>query len=62
MNVFRGQLCSTHLALCKISVPGVVYFACVNFFKAHVAYNVVAFRDNRVAGDVKAYWTANNVL
>ena len=60
VNVFRVQFSSTHLALCKISVPGVVYFACEDFFKAHVANNVVAFRDNRVAGDVKAYRTTNN--
>ena len=60
VNVFQGQFGSTHLALCEIPVTGVVYFAREDFFKANVAYNVVAFRDNRVTGDVKAYRTAYN--
>ena len=60
VNVFRVQFSSTHFALFKISVPGVVYFSCEDFFNAHVANNVIAFRDNRVAWNVKAYRTANN--
>ena len=62
VKVFRGQFNSTHLAFCKISVSGVVYFACEDFYKANVAYNMVGFRDSRVTGYVKAYRTANNVV